>query len=96
VVRLLTSASANAVGLRDRGVLKPGYKADINVIDFANLTLRAPELSYDLPAGGPRMTQAVKGYVATVVSGEIVHRDDQPTANLSGRVVRGPQPAPRP
>ncbi|MET0378380.1 MAG: amidohydrolase family protein [Spongiibacteraceae bacterium] len=93
-VKLLTQDSANAIGLRDRGVIKPGYKADINVIDYANLKLRAPRLNHDLPAGGARLTQAAEGYVATIVSGEIVHRDDRETDRLPGKVIRGAQPLP--
>jgi N-acyl-D-aspartate/D-glutamate deacylase len=93
-VKLLTQSSANAIGLRDRGVIKPGYKADINVIDYANLKLRAPRLNHDLPAGGARLTQAAEGYVATIVSGEIVHRDDRETDRLPGKVIRAAQSLP--
>jgi N-acyl-D-aspartate/D-glutamate deacylase len=92
-VKLLTQVSAHSVGMYDRGVISPGMKADLNVIDYDRLTLRAPTLSHDLPAGGARLTQAAEGYVATIVSGEIVHRDDQETGRLPGRVVRGPQSA---
>jgi N-acyl-D-aspartate/D-glutamate deacylase len=93
-VKLLTSASANAIGLHDRGVIKSGYKADINVIDYKNLTLRAPYMTYDLPAGGRRFAQKAEGYVATILSGEIVHRHDRETDKLPGRVLRGAQAAP--
>jgi N-acyl-D-aspartate/D-glutamate deacylase len=94
IVRGLTSVPANAVRLRDRGILAPGYKADINVIDFDRLTLRTPEVLYDLPGGGRRLTQKAVGYVATMVNGTITGRDDAPTAALPGRLVRGEQPVP--
>lgn len=94
VVRKLTRDSAMAVGLHDRGVLAAGYKADLNVIDHGRLALHAPKLIADLPAGGRRMVQASTGYVATVVSGKVVRRNDEETAELPGRLVRGAQPAP--
>jgi len=78
----------------DRGVLKRDYKADINVIDYNNLKLRAPRMTYDLPAGGRCLSQPAEGYVATILSGAIVHRCDRETAQLPGRVIRGPQAAP--
>jgi len=89
VVRGLTSDLAAAVGLHDRGTIRPGLKADINVIDFDRLTLHSPTMSYDLPAGGRRLDQQASGYTATIVSGQIVRRDDQPTGALPGRLVRG-------
>jgi len=93
-VRALSRAPAEAVGLRDRGLLRPGYKADLNVIDADGLTLHAPEIRYDLPAGGRRLDQRASGYRATIVSGRIMSRDDQPTGALPGRVVRGAQDEP--
>jgi N-acyl-D-aspartate/D-glutamate deacylase len=71
-------------------------KADINVIDHARLRLHAPRASFDLPAGGRRLTQAAEGYVATIVSGVVTQRHDQPTGALPGRLVRGRRPAPVP
>jgi len=94
-VRALAYAPAAAVGLDDRGLLRVGYKADINVIDHARLRLHAPQVRYDLPAGGRRLDQTATGYDATIVSGKIIRRYDQPTTTLAGRVVRGAQPAPR-
>jgi N-acyl-D-amino-acid deacylase len=91
VVRGLTRATAEVVGLYDRGLLAPGYKADLNIIDFERLRLRAPEVTYDLPAGGRRLVQKAEGYVATVVSGHVVYRDGEHTGSLPGRLVRGPQ-----
>ncbi|MEO0963038.1 MAG: amidohydrolase family protein [Pseudomonadota bacterium] len=89
VIRAQTAATARAVGLSDRGLLKPGMKADINVIDHAGLRLHAPEIAHDLPGGGRRLLQRADGYVATVVSGETVYENGQPTGALPGRLVRG-------
>lgn len=94
VVHGLTRRPAEQLGLLDRGLLAPGYKADINVIDFDKLALRAPRTICDLPSGGRRLVQDVEGYVATFVNGVAVQRDGQPTESLPGRLVRGPQPAP--
>jgi len=88
-IRRLTRDSASAIGLTDRGVLAPGYKADVNVIDYERLQLRPPEVAYDLPSGGRRLLQRTDGYVATIVSGVPVYRDGQATGALPGRLVRG-------
>ncbi|HEY7578684.1 MAG TPA: amidohydrolase family protein [Acetobacteraceae bacterium] len=88
-VRRLTRDSATAIGLTDRGVLAPGYKADVNVIDYGRLQLRPPEVAYDLPSGGRRLLQRTDGYVATIVSGVPVYRDGEATGALPGRLVRG-------
>lgn len=93
-VRKLTSMPAQALGLLDRGRLAPGYKADINVIDFAQLRLRPPEVRYDLPGGGRRLVQRAEGYRATIVSGTPVYRDGEATGALPGRLVRGGRSAP--
>jgi N-acyl-D-aspartate/D-glutamate deacylase len=93
-VRMLTSGPAQLAGFRDRGVLKPGFKADINIIDYERLRWHAPTVQFDLPGGGRRIDQKASGYVATIVSGEIIVRDDLPTGRLPGKLVRGPQPAP--
>jgi N-acyl-D-aspartate/D-glutamate deacylase len=93
-VRMLTSAAAEAVELRDRGILSVGRKADINVIDYESLRLEAPQVFYDLPAGGRRLDQRARGYDATIVAGQVVMRDGNPTGALPGRLVRGPQAAP--
>jgi N-acyl-D-aspartate/D-glutamate deacylase len=92
VVQQLTSSTAGAVGLVDRGVLAPGMKADLNVIDFDHLSCEVPSMAYDLPAGGKRLLQRARGYRATVVSGQITYRDGEPTAALPGRLVRGGRP----
>lgn len=94
LVKKQTADTARAVGLMDRGVIAPGMKADINVIDFDNLSIDAPAMAFDLPAGGKRLLQRARGYEATIVSGEIVYRHGEATAALPGRLVRGPQAAP--
>jgi N-acyl-D-aspartate/D-glutamate deacylase len=94
LISMQTKQTAELVGLLDRGVLAPGYKADINVIDFEGLTLHAPTVAYDLPAGGRRLVQRASGYEVTIVAGEIAFRDGEPTGALNGRLVRGAQPAP--
>jgi N-acyl-D-aspartate/D-glutamate deacylase len=86
--------TARTVGLYDRGVLAPGYKGDLNVIDFDRLAVRRPEVRYDLPAGGRRLLQRAEGYRHTFVNGIEVYRDGEPTGELPGRLVRGGQPAP--
>lgn len=89
-----TRDTAQAVGLLDRGLIAPGYRADLNVIDYEGLRLEAPKVAYDLPAGGRRLVQRAHGYVATIVSGVVTQRDGEPTGALPGRLVRGAQAAP--
>lgn len=89
-----TRDTAQAVGLLDRGLIAPGYRADLNVIDYAGLKLEAPEVAYDLPAGGRRLVQRAHGYVATIVGGVVTQRDGEPTGALPGRLVRGAQAGP--
>ncbi|MFT7601875.1 MAG: N-acyl-D-aspartate/D-glutamate deacylase [Acidimicrobiales bacterium] len=86
-------ATAETVGLLDRGLLAPGYKADINVIDFDNLALHAPEMHYDLPAGGKRLLQRADGYRHTFVSGTEIMHNGESTGVSPGRLVRGAQVA---
>ncbi|KAI9026353.1 hypothetical protein DFJ74DRAFT_642461 [Hyaloraphidium curvatum] len=88
LVRRQTSHTAHAVGLMDRGVIKEGMKADINVIDWDALALEAPCIQFDLPAGGKRLMQYAKGYEATIVSGVVTYRNGQPTGELPGTLVR--------
>ncbi|MDH4145270.1 MAG: amidohydrolase family protein [Acidimicrobiia bacterium] len=94
VVRRQTHDTARHVGLHDRGVLTPGYLADLNVIDFDNLRLRAPEMIHDLPAGGKRLMQRVEGYRYTLKRGAVTFEDGRSTGEMPGRLVRGAQPAP--
>jgi N-acyl-D-aspartate/D-glutamate deacylase len=95
VIRRQTSETASSFGLMDRGILAPGYRADVNVIDYDGLELARPELVRDLPAGGPRLVQRASGYRATLVAGCVIRRADEATGLLPGRLVRGPQQAPR-
>jgi N-acyl-D-aspartate/D-glutamate deacylase len=94
LVRRQTRDTARAVGLYDRGVLAPGMKGDLNVIDMDTLEVKAPDMAYDLPAGGKRLLQGAKGYDATIVSGQVIYRNGQPTNALPGKLIRGPQGAP--
>ena len=91
VVKKMTSDTARLYGLNDRGVLKPGMKGDVNVIDLDRLQLRAPELAHDLPADGRRLVQKAEGFVATIVSGEVIMRDGEETGARPGKLVRGEQ-----
>ena len=89
LVRKLSSDTARAYGMHDRGELKPGLLADINVIDFDRLRLYRPEAVHDLPAGGKRLVQRVDGYRYTVKSGEVTFDDGVHTGALPGGLVRG-------
>jgi len=89
LVRRLTSDTANAAGLGDRGVIAPGKKADLNVIDYDRLGFGRPYVAYDLPAGGKRLLQKADGYDATIVSGIATYRDGAATGRLPGRLVKG-------
>jgi N-acyl-D-aspartate/D-glutamate deacylase len=91
VVKRMTQDTAELYGLRDRGRLAPGYKADLNLIDLENLTLHSPEMVHDLPAGGRRLLQTASGYVATLLSGEVTLEHGEPTEARPGRLVRGEQ-----
>jgi len=93
VVSMQTRETARLYGLNDRGVLAPGMKADINVIDFDRLEIQAPEMVFDLPADGRRMIQRATGYIATIVSGVVTYENGEPTGAMPGRLVRGPQVA---
>ncbi|MEI6418625.1 MAG: D-aminoacylase [Sphingomonadales bacterium] len=86
--------TARLYGLHDRGQLKPGLLADINIIDMAGLKLGKPWLAFDLPAGGKRLLQKADGYVATIKSGQITFRHGAMTGALPGGLIRGPQVAP--
>ena len=89
LVRKLTSDTARAYGLNDRGRLEPGLLADLNVIDFEALRLFRPEAVYDLPAGGRRLVQRAEGYRYTIKSGQVTFEDGQHTGALPGGLVRG-------
>jgi N-acyl-D-aspartate/D-glutamate deacylase len=94
LIRRMTGDSAAKVGLLDRGVIAPGYKADINVIDLDRLQIGRPYMVRDLPMGAKRLLQRAEGYVATIVSGAPVYREGEATGALPGKLVRGAQPAP--
>jgi len=94
LVHRQTQATAQTVGLLDRGVLAPGYRADVNVIDFDGLANRSPRMAYDLPAGGRRLLQEADGYLATLVAGTVTYERGEATGPLPGRLLRGPRPAP--
>jgi N-acyl-D-aspartate/D-glutamate deacylase len=94
VVHLQTRRTAELYGFADRGLLAPGYQADVNVVDHGALRLNAPEMVYDLPASGKRLIQRARGYVATVKSGVVVREHDESTGEFPGRLLRGPQPQP--
>lgn len=92
-VKKLTSELADFAGFTDRGRLKIGMKANINVIDHAKLRLNPPRMVQDLPAGGQRLLQNANGYLATIVNGVPVVRNDELTGELPGRLVRVGQAA---
>jgi N-acyl-D-aspartate/D-glutamate deacylase len=94
MVHHLTQRTASQVGWLDRGVLAPGYRGDVNVIDLDRLAARRPHIVRDLPAGGRRLMQSADGYVRTVKAGTVTFADGEPTGARPGRLVRGAQPAP--
>lgn len=91
VVKRQTHDTARLYGFNDRGVLAPGYRADVNVIDFENLRLHEPRMTYDMPTGAGRLLQKVDGYLATLVNGVPIFEHGEHTGALPGRVIRGPQ-----
>ena len=93
VVRKQTRETAEFYGFADRGLLAPGYLADVNVIDFDRLRCDAPTMAYDLPAGGRRLIQRAHGYASTVKRGVVVREDDSATGERPGRLLRGAQHA---
>ncbi len=87
-IRRLTSAPARIIGTQDRGILKPGMKADINVIDFSNLNEQMPEMVHDFPGGAGRFIQRARGYKATICNGSIILEDDYHTGERPGSIIR--------
>ena len=85
--------TARLYGLDDRGVIAPGYMADLNVIDLDSVKLGKPWLAFDLPAGGKRLLQKAEGYVATIKGGVVTFREGQWTGATPGGLIRGPQRA---
>ena len=94
VVHKLTQDSARVYGLNDRGVIAPGYKADLNVIDYEGLKLEKPEMIYDLPANGKRLVQKAQGYRMTIKAGVITYENGDHTGALPGKLIRGGQSQP--
>jgi len=92
-IKRLAADNAAEIGLNDRGLLRVGMKADINILDYDKLCLRRPEIVYDLPAGGKRLVQRTDGFDATIVSGAVVYRYGEATGLLPGRLVRGAREA---
>lgn len=88
VVRMLTGAQADYLGMSDRGYLKEGLKADINIIDLDILQMEPPHMEQDLPAGGQRLLQGARGYTATIVAGDVVMEDGKLTGAKPGRLYR--------
>jgi N-acyl-D-aspartate/D-glutamate deacylase len=93
-VHMQTRSTASLYGFDDRGLLAPGYLADVNVIDLDALAVDAPTMVYDLPAGGRRLVQRARGYAATVKRGVVVREDDQSTGERPGVLLRGAQSVP--
>jgi N-acyl-D-aspartate/D-glutamate deacylase len=93
-VKAMTQDTAAVYGLNDRGVIAPGYKADFNIIDFENLSLRRPVMAFDLPGGARRLIQESTGYDATIVSGEVVMENGEATQARPGQLLRGARPTP--
>jgi N-acyl-D-aspartate/D-glutamate deacylase len=93
LVKKQTHDTARVYGLHDRGVIRVGAKADLNLIDFQHLQLDMPHFVFDLPGGGRRLTQGAEGYIATWVNGEAIMENGRPTGAMPGRLVRGPQMA---
>jgi N-acyl-D-amino-acid deacylase len=94
VVKKMTRDTAHLYGLEDRGVLAPGFKADLNLVDLEHLNLRLPEMVHDLPAGARRLIQRADGWKATICSGEVTFEDGVHTEARPGRLIRGGQPVP--
>lgn len=87
-IRRLTSDTADAAGLKDRGRLATGLRGDLNVIDVDALNAGYPYVAFDLPLGGRRLLQRVSGYDATLVNGQVTYRNGEPTGAKPGRLVR--------
>ena len=84
----MTARAAKVLGLTDRGVLKIGKKADINVLDINNVEERQPRVVQDFPHGKSRLVQDSAGYLATIVNGQITRRDNESTGARSGHILR--------
>ena len=96
IVHRQTQETAQFYGMNDRGVIAPGYLADVNIIDYDALSLGRPQVVYDLPAGGRRLLQHASGYRFTIKRGQIVFEEGEATGVLPGQLVRGEQSLPEP
>jgi len=88
IIKALTSDTAASVGLGDRGLIRPGLIADLNIVDLERIRLNMPEVRYDLPTGARRMAQTADGYLATIKTGIVTYRDGKHSGALPGRLVR--------
>jgi N-acyl-D-aspartate/D-glutamate deacylase len=88
MVAKMTSRSAQLYGFKDRGMIRPGMRADLNVIDLQRLSIAMPELRGDLPAGGERFLQGASGYIATLVRGHVVRENGIDSGLRPGRLAR--------
>jgi len=89
VVNKMTRDTACVYGMQDRGVIAPGFRADLNLIDYARLRLEQPRMAYDLPAGGKRLVQQADGYLATLCAGAVTWEQGTHTGAMPGRLLRG-------
>jgi N-acyl-D-aspartate/D-glutamate deacylase len=89
VIKKQTHDTARLYGMSDRGTVEPGAMADFNLIDYEGLTLEAPFVVHDLPAGGKRLLQRASGYAMTIKKGTVTFENGEPTGELPGRLVRG-------
>lgn len=90
LVRRQTRETALHYGLADRGLLAPGLRADVNVIDLERLAIDPPRMAWDLPTGARRFVQGSRGYRLTTCAGQVVREDDEFTGARPGRLLRGP------
>ena len=90
-IRMQTRDTAELYGFNDRGLIKPGLRADLNLIDMARLALPSPQMVYDLPASGQRLIQRASGYYATLLRGQVTFENGEATGALPGKLVRGRQ-----
>ena len=95
VIKRTTGDAAAAVGPLDRGILAPGYKADVNVIDHERLTIKKCVMRNDLPLGAKRLVQKAEGFLATIKTGRVTWCEGEPTQALTGNLIRGAQSGPR-
>lgn len=93
-VKMQTRDTAELYGFLDRGLIAPGMRADLNLIEFDRLALTSPEMVYDLPASGQRLIQRARGYHTTLMKGQVTFEQGEATGALPGGLIRGRQAAP--